>query len=388
MDFRLGEQSEQFRKEVLEFLDETVTPEMIESCHRSGVFHDDEYAKAVRERGWLALDWPVEHGGQGRNPLEALAYSEEAKRRGAPIYGLGLTMMVAYVINVLGTEEQKREILPRAMNAEVLIALGFTEPENGSDAAAATTKAIRDGDGWRISGSKMFTTNAHISDYVFMLARTNPAAPKHKGLTVFLVPLDQPGVEIQAVYTLSGERTNITFYNDVYVADKWRIGEVDGGWQVMGTALANEHTSSFWGEQSRLLDALVAWSADAEGPDGRKRSEDTAVQERIGRSRTEIEVSRLLLRRAAWLKATKQSPLGLGSMSKLFSSECLQEQADATLQLVGAEALRSWGDASAVEHGTFEQMVRHAKGTTIYAGTSEIQRNIIAQHVLGLPRPS
>ncbi len=388
MDFRLGEKSDLFRTEVLDFFDEVLTAEMLDACHRSGVFHDAEFAKAVRDRGWLALDWPVEHGGQGRDPLEVLAYSEEAKRWDAPIYGISITMMVCYVVNVLGTEKQKQELLPRAMNADVLIALGFTEPENGSDAAAATTKAVRDGDGWRITGSKMFTTNAHISDYVFLLARTNPDAPKHKGLTTFLVPLDQPGVEIRAVHTLSGERTNITFYNDAYVSDDWRIGDVDGGWQVMGTALANEHTASFAGEQFRLLDALIAWARNATDAAGRPRSEDPEVRERIGRSRTEIEVSRLLLRRAAWLKSTKQSLVGLGSMSKLFSSEGLQRQADETLQLVGADALRSWGDPTAVEHGTFEHMVRHAKGTTIYAGTSEIQRNIIAQHVLGLPRPS
>ena len=326
------------------------------------------------------MGWPTEHGGQGRTPLEVLAYSEEVQRAGAPTYGIAVTMVVAHVINEVGTPEQKAEILPRALNAEILIALGFTEPENGSDAAAAATRAVPDGDGWRITGSKMFTTNAHIADYVFMLARTDPEAPKHQGLTVFLVPLDQDGVEVRPVQTISGERTNVTFYNDVFVEDRWRLGEVHGGWKVMNVALANEHAASFAGEQSRLLDALSAWST-ATGAD-----QDPDVRERLGRSRAEIEVSRLLQRRALWLRSTGQPTTGLGNMSKLFSSERLQQQADETLQLVGRDAVRAWGEESAVEGGTIEHMVRHAKGTTIYGGTSQIQRNVIAQFVLELPR--
>jgi alkylation response protein AidB-like acyl-CoA dehydrogenase len=387
MDFRLGEKSELFRKEVLEFLDEVVTPEVLERCHQTGVNHDPEYSRAVKEKGWLALGWPVEHGGQGMDPLEVLAYSEETQRRNAPVYGISTTMMIAYVINAVGTEQQKAQILPRAFDADIVIALGFTEPENGSDAAAAATKAVRDGDGWRITGSKMFTTNAHLADYVFMLARTNSEASKHQGLTTFLVPMNQEGVEVRAVHTMSGERTNVTFYNDVYVEDAWRIGDVDGGWRVMNVAFTTEHSASFSGEQARLLDALVGWSRTALDDQGRPRAEDPAVQEQIGRSATELEVSRLLARRGAWYKATGARELhSRGPMSKLFSTERLQGQADATLQLVGRDGLRAWGDATAVEGGTIEHMVRHAKGTTIYAGTSEIQRNIIAQHALGLPR--
>lgn len=381
MDFRLGEKSELFRKEVTEFLDEVLTPEVLEHCHQTGVNHDPAYSKAVAEKGWLALGWPVEHGGQGKDPIEVLAYSEETQRRNAPVYGISTTMMIANVVNQVGTEEQKASVLPRAFAAEVVIALGFTEPENGSDAAAAATRAVPDGEGWRITGSKMFTTNAHIADYVFMLARTDPTASKHQGLTTFLVPMDQAGVEVNAVHTISGERTNVTFYNDVYVDDAWRIGEVNGGWRVMNVAFASEHTASFAGEQARLLDAVTDWAV------GAGRAADPDVAERVGRTVTELEVSRLLARRGAWYKATGARELHTrGPMSKLFSTERLQTQADETLQLVGPDALRAWGDPTTLEGGAIEHMVRHAKGTTIYAGTSEIQRNIIAQHALGLPR--
>lgn len=388
MDFRLGEKSELLRREIREFLDETLSTELAEHCHRTGVSHDPDFCKALGRRGLLGLGWPVEQGGKGHDALDVLPYMEEMRQRSAPTYGVDTTMLVAKVISEVGTEEQKQRIIPGAFSTEMVIALGFTEPENGSDAAAAATKAVRDGDDWVITGSKMFTTNAHIADYVFMLARTNPEASKYRGLTTFLVPLDQPGVEVRAVHTMSGERTNVTFYNDVRVSDEWRVGEVDGGWTVMNVAFQSEHAASWSGEQWRLLEALTQWATEATDDEGRPRSADPAVRERLGRSCTELEISRLLHRRAAWLKARGEPVAGKGSMSKLFSTERLQEQADETLRLVGRDALRAWGDPTTVAGGTIEHMVRHAKGTTIYAGTSEMHRNMIAQHVLGLPRTS
>jgi alkylation response protein AidB-like acyl-CoA dehydrogenase len=386
MDFRLGDKSEALRAETRKFLDEVLTPEILVRCQLTGVNHDAGFARALRDKGWLTLDWPVEDGGQGRDPLEVLAHHEEMRYRHAPMYAVGTTMTIARLIQQIGTPEQRASIVPRAMNADIVIALGITEPENGSDAAAATTRAMRTADGWTINGSKMFTTNAHIADYVFMLARTNLDAPKHRGLTVFLVPLDQPGVEVQKVVTMSGERTNITFYQDVFVSDAWRIGEVDQGWSVMAIAFATEHSACFVGEQRRLVEALAQW-ADIPDQDGHRRIEDADVQVRIGRSYAEIEVSTLLEHRAAWLRAQGEAVHGKASMVKLFSSERLEAQADQTLALLGPDGLRGWGDPTAVQDGGIEHMARHAKGTTIYAGTSEIQRNIIAQHDLGLPRP-
>lgn len=380
IDFRLGEGSERLRAEVADFLDEVLTPEMLENCHRTGVNHDVGFAKALSERGWLALGWPVEEGGQGRDPMDLLAYEEEMQKRFAPTYAVGVTMMVAKVISLLGTAEQKAAIVPRALAADVVIAFGFTEPENGSDAAAASTRAIRTDDGdWLINGSKMFTTNAQLADFVFLLARSNPDVAKHAGLTTFLVPLDQDGVEVHEVRTLSGERTNVTFYKDVRVSDSWRIGDVDGGWSVMGTALGLEHAVGFVGEHHRLAEALTKWADDVEPADQR-------VRERIGRCWTDHEVSTLLMRRAAWLQKQGLPTAGKGSMSKLFSTDRLEHQAVEVFELIGPDAIRSRGESTAVSNGVIEHMVRHAKGTTIYGGTSEIHRNLIAQHVLGLPR--
>ncbi len=233
-----------------------------EQVYRTGVSHDGDFTRALVEQGWMAPSWPVEFGGQGLDPEEMVAVGEELRLADAPMYGIGTTMMVATVIRAVGTEEQKAEIIPKALAGDIVIVLGFSEPEAGSDVAAATTRAVPDGDEWVINGQKMFTTNAQIGDYVFLLTRTNTEVAKHKGLTMFLVPLHQPGVEIQAVFTLSGERTNIVYYNDVRVADAWRIGDVDGGWHAMTVALTNEHAAGFAAAIDRLLRAAETWAPD------------------------------------------------------------------------------------------------------------------------------
>jgi alkylation response protein AidB-like acyl-CoA dehydrogenase len=386
VDFRLGEKSDAFREEVRDFLGERMTRELEEQLYRTGVSNDESFTKALAERGWLALSWPVEWGGQGRDPLELLAYTEEAQKADAPTYGIGTTMMVARLIHALGTDEQKEEILPPALRGEIIICLGFSEPEAGSDVAAAQTRAVRDGDEWVVNGQKMFTTNAHIGDYVFLLARTNPDVPKHKGLTTFLVPLKHPGVEVQAVYTLSGERTNITYYSDVRIPDAWRIGDVDGGWRVMTVSLQDEHSSGFGSRLRGLVERVESWAGSATDADGRRRLDDPDVRARLGRAATELEVSRLLQRRSAWMAAEGVVPEAEGPMSKLFSSEALERSAQDLTEMMGADALRSYFDPTAPEGGRIEHMLRFSIGTTIYAGTSEVQRNIIAQRGLGLPR--
>ena len=382
IDFRLSEKSDLLRKEAREFLEEVMTPELHERIYRTGVNHDEEYAKALVARGLIAPSWPVEQGGGGRDAMEMAAWSEEVGRAAAPSYAMGTTITVASVVRACGTEKQKAELLPRALKAEIIIVLGLTEPENGSDAAAAATRAVRTGDGWTISGSKMFTTNAHIADYVFLLARTSPDKPKHQGLTCFIVPMKQPGVEVQGVRTLSGERTNITFYNDVFVSDEWRIGEVDGGWAVMSVMFVHEHSASFVGETYRLLESCKGWALET-GNDS-----DPDVQLRIGRAEAEAEVATLLQRRSQWTASVGGNSHGQGSMSKLFSTERLERQAADLLEMIGPDGVRSYLSEGAPQEGRIEFMVRNAKGTTIYAGTSQIHRNIVSQHVLGLPRPS
>lgn len=385
MHFQLDPETEAYRTKVRSHLQEVLTPEVEERIYRSGVAHDDEFAKGLVDKGYFAPDWPVEFGGQNRDAWDVQVLNEELMRFDAPMYLSETTRMVASIIRAVGTPAMKDLILNDALKGAVTIALGFTEPECGSDVAAAATKAVRDGDHWVINGSKMFTTNGHIADYVFLLARTNPSKPKHQGLTMFLVPLNTEGFAVQAVWTLSGERTNVTFYTDVRIGDEWRIGDVDDGWRVIGLSLQDEHASGWGPHLGRLLHHAEHWATSAT-EDGAAPIENTDVRRRLARVAMEYEVSMLLQRRCVWMAEHGELPVAEGPMSKVFSTEALERASQDIVELVGADALRSYFEPTAPEQGRFEHLLRFALGTTIYAGTSEVQRTIIAQRGLGLPR--
>lgn len=382
MEFEHTPSGLRLKQEARAFLDENLTDDVRRQVHETGTFHSDSFHKSLAERGWLALEWPEEYGGAGKDPFEVVAIREEFADASAPMYGAATTMMIAGVIREIGTDAQKAEMLPRVLSGDVVIVLGFTEPESGSDVAAAATKAVRDGEEWVINGQKMFTTNAHVADYVFLLARTNPDVPKHKGLTTFLVPLDQEGVDVQAVMTMSGERTNITYYDDVRVSDVWRIGEVDEGWATMNVALTLERVGASGGEQRKAVAAVETWALAASAHDGGRPIDDDRVAVRLMRAAAEARVTRLLGLRSVWSYTTGSRSGVEGSMAKLFGSECLVRMTD-DLAMLSPELLVSAADPT---KGSVEEAVRHAQPGTIYGGTSEVQRSIIAQHGLGLPR--
>jgi alkylation response protein AidB-like acyl-CoA dehydrogenase len=384
VDFDFGAKSLEYKAEARAFIAEELTPERVEQVHATGTYYHPDFHQALVKRGWLAPGWPVEFGGRGLDPMDVVAFTEELAEAGAPTYAASTTMMIAGVLREIGTEQQKAAILPQALGGEIIIVLGFTEPDCGSDVAAVATRAVRDGDDWVINGSKMFTTNAHVADYVFLLARTDPDVPKHKGLTTFLVPLNQPGVSFQPVMTMSGERTNVTFYDDVRVADSWRIGGENRGWETMSVALTLERTNATGGDHRRLVAAAERWAASAAGPTGQPLLDDPSVRVRLARAATETRVARLLGLRSVWIYAQGGLPGVEGSMAKLFASEALVRMAD-DLALLAPDGLRRDDPAHG---GELEHAVCHAQATTIYGGTSEVQRSIIAQRGLGLPRPT
>ena len=386
MDFRLGEKSEAFRDEVRAFVDEHVTDKVRERVHRTGTVHDWDLHRAMAEKGWLGASWPEEFGGQGRDPFEMVALQEELSRAQAPVDGMGTTMMVAGVLRVAGSDGQRRDIVPRALAGEILIALGYSEPEAGSDVAAAATRAVRDGDEWLIEGQKMFTTLAHEAQYVFLLTRTNTEVAKHKGLTMFLVPMDTPGIEIRPVHTMGGERTNITFYNSVRVPDSCRVGDVDDGWRLMQVALALERGGGIGAEMRRHLDRAVAWAREATDESGKCRVDDPDVRSCLARAAMRSEVGRLLGLRTTWAAADGVPSHVHGSMAKLYATEALVQTASELVDLLGAEGVLQHGEPGAPADGWLEHALRHVQVTTIYGGTSEVQRSIIAEHGLGLPR--
>jgi alkylation response protein AidB-like acyl-CoA dehydrogenase len=385
MDFRFSPETEQFRDEVRAFIDEHLTDEIVERAHRTGTMHDWELHRGLCERGYLAAGWPEDVGGLGRSPIEQTLLMQELYRAGAPVDGMGIAAMVGATISLCGSEEQKAEIVPGILAGEIMCCLGYSEPDAGSDVASVQTRAVRDGDHWVINGQKMFTTMAHEAHYVFLLARTDPDVPKHRGLTMFLVPMDAPGVELAPVETLGGERTNITFYTDVRVPDTSRVGPVDDGWSVMHAALVYERNSANWGEPHRLVESVARW-ATTTGDSGTAPIEDPLVRETLARAATELEAGRLLLFRAAWLASRGEMPQVEGSMAKLALTEAFVWAASELLDRCGPAGLLAGDQQGSVLGGLIEHAFRHAAVTTIYGGSSEIQREIIAHRGLGLPR--
>jgi len=384
MDFEWRDETLAFREEVRRFLGEHLPPEVEDRLYEAGLTHDDDFARALGERHWIAADWPREgYEVLGHEAMHVL--EEELATTEAPYYGVSTSMMVARVIQAVGSEWLRSEIVPKVVRGEVIIALGMSEPEAGSDVAAVQTRARRVEGGWVIDGQKMFTTNAHVADFVFLLARTDPGSERHRGLTTFLVPLDSDGFEAQAVFTVSGERTNITYYNDLFVDDRWRISEVDAGWQSLMLALQDEHSAPFCAHLGRGLAAAERWAAEP-GPDGVAPIESEEVRRRLTRVATDLEVAQLLEVRTSWMESVGEVPVAEGPMSKLFGTEAIVRGSEELAALLGPDALRRRLDPTAVGRGSVEHLLRFALGTTIYAGTSEIQRNIIAQRRCGLPR--
>ena len=294
--------------------------------------------------------------------------------------------MVIRTIRHSGTEAQKKAIIAGALRGEILIALGYSEPDSGSDVAAAKTRAVKDGDEWVIDGQKMFTSTAQSCSHVFVLARTNTDVPKHKGLTMFLVPTDTPGFELQPIYTLGGQRTNATFYSDLRVPDSMRIGGIDEGWRVMRVALVFERGGGRVSAGPTLAERAAAWAMSTERADGSTYYDDPVNRERLARIAIEGEVGRLLELRVRWMNAAGELPGLEGSMAKLFNSEAAQRHYGELVDMLGSAGVLQPGADGAPLNGDLEAHFRSTVVGTIYGGASEIQRDIIAQGRLGLPR--
>jgi len=378
MDFSLTPEQRQFRDEVRAVVARHVTPGMHQRIHETGTYVDPALYREIADRGWLAGAVP---GLGERDPVELYLLFHEIETQGGPIDGLVFNMMIAGVINHLGSDYLKETVMKPLIAGDAQICMGLSEPDSGSDVANAKTRATWVDDHWVINGHKMWTTLAHVSTWVMLLTRTGPAEPKHRNLTMFIVPLDLPGVEIRPVKTMGAERTNATFYTNVKLGDEWRLGEVGEGWKVLTTALAFER--GVMGNTNpgvHLLTETVAWL---------KRS-GTAVSDTLAQELAQMvidnHVATLLTQRAAWLAAEGGLPGLEGSKAKLFSSEAYQRSVERLLELIGPRGLYPTSVADAAAGGWLNHHVRHAPVTTIYGGTSEIIRNTIAERELGLPK--
>jgi alkylation response protein AidB-like acyl-CoA dehydrogenase len=388
MDFEVVDHLEAYRNGAKRWVAENL-PELlvwVEEQRVTGTYHTAELHRRMASAGWLGAGWPKEYGGTDNDPDMAYAIQQEIGRRGIRSDGWVTTSGVINVLRHVGTEEQKAEFIPAALNAEAVIVLGYSEPDSGSDVAAAKTRAIRDGDVWIINGAKMFTTNAHLGTHAFMLTRTNTTAPKHKGLTTFLVPLDSPGVSVRPIWTL-GERTNATSFSDVRTPDRYRVGEVDGGWRTMQVGLMYERISTSRDHGGPVLPARVAqWAQQTVREDGLRVWDDATVQERLARIAIEDEVTKVLGFRASWA-AQHDDLSGIGQAAvKLFSTEANQRHTQDMMDIVGASAVLKCEAIDAPLTAALEEAFRAGLLGTIAGGSSEICREIVAGRQLGLPR--
>ena len=372
MDFDLGEGAEKVRAEMGKFLERHFDDEARERARRNGDGHDWALFRLLAEEGWVSAAWPEEVGGQGRSAYEMLTFQWELAKQGFPWIGLLNNQLIGQTLLALGTEEQKRELVPKVVSGEIVLALGYSEPAVGSDVASVETRARRDGDDWVIEGQKMWTTLGHLSKYIFTLCRSDPDLPRHRGLTMFLVPTDVPEVEIHAVHTMGGERTNIVYLNKVRIPDSARVGEVNGGWAVVRHALSMEQGTGFADLMEMLVEHGTRWASES-GPDGRRPLDDPGVRERLAQAAIHAEVAKLLRYRSAWVHTEGRKEPAAGPMAKLFSGEKYTQDAIALMELVGPEALLEHGAPGAPAAGeddAFAMAVRGFHGGRAHGGGS------------------
>lgn len=387
-EYDLGPAGNAFREEVRDWLRTHWTGDRKAAFDRQP-FHDREFdptfLKDIGSTGWIGMAWPLEHGGQARSPREQLGFIEAMERAEAPRFGASVQ---ANALLMHGTPEQQARYLPEILRGEAMHGMGYSEPEAGSDLASLRTRAVRvtdeTGDHWVISGQKIWTTT-WWGHYMFLAARTDPEArPPHAGISMFIVPMDTPGITVKPATTMyDGSFANI-FYDDVRIPADHVVGPVNGGWKVLTDALANERGTIGGGIVLKVAHAFDLLCRDVRAVPELRR--DPLVRERIGALAAEIEVGRQLMLHCAELAESGTTPPEMGAISKVFSGELMERFGEAALDILGPRAALSQGAPGALRQGRYEQNLRHSLMWVISIGTNEIQRSLIAQRGLGLPR--
>jgi alkylation response protein AidB-like acyl-CoA dehydrogenase len=388
MDFsrvELADEDRAFLQKARSFLGTHMTEEVRRRDRETGDNFDEGLHLKLGAAGYLEAEWkPQSEGGFSR--VRRRIWEQEKRRAHVPWVTWGTTAMVARSVAKFGSPELQDEVMPGVFAGDVRLCLGYTEPEGGSDVATCKTRAVRDGEGWVINGSKMFTTGAHNCQYVFLITNTAPDAPKHKSLTMFLVPLNSPGIEIQGVRTVDGDRTNIVYYSDVRVDDKYRLGDVNAGWTVLREPLNTEHgavtaapdglqdTSIMMHQAGSMAEAVDNAAARVTRPDagGRRLIEDKSVAYRLGRS-------------VARLEGALSAPNIFG---RVAIAQTMRDISPDLMDLLGAASALPFGTDGAADDGSAEYVYRFAPLVGIYGGTLEVFRNMIGQYVLGLGKPN
>jgi alkylation response protein AidB-like acyl-CoA dehydrogenase len=383
MDLTPNPQEEAFRAEFVAWLAE----------HRPAPFPGEKHAenpefmeylrswqRALAEGGWMGITWPKEYGGRGLGPVQQAIFLEEmARAKAPPIIGQVGIALIGPTIALLGTHEQKERYLHKMLLGDEVWAQGFSEPNAGSDLGSLATRAVLDGDHFVVNGQKTWTSYAHVSDWIFLLVRTDPSAHKYKGITCLLVDMKSPGVSVRPLRMMSGDSGfNEVFFSDVRVPATNVLGEVNGGWNVAITALMHERANiggGAWVMLSQLVDGMVAITHQ------RGLADDPLVRQKIAQAFLDVEVFRRTSARAMSKVGKGEMPGPEGSILKLFWSEANQRMTAAAMEILGPYGQLVNGDLGMISYSYLR-----SRGNSIEAGTSEVLRNTIAQRVLGLPK--
>ena len=391
MRFDFTAEEKKFRDDLARFLDDELPAGWVGPADEAS---DDGWAlsrrirRGLAEHGWLTMSWPAEYGGQDAAPMMNLVFAEEMSYRRAPGNDRFGTRMLGPTLMRFGSEEQKRKYLPDIANGGIQWCQGYSEPNSGSDLASLQTRAVLEGDEFVVNGTKIWTSLAHRADMIFMLVRTDPDAPRHSGISLILCDMRAPGVEVTPIINMSGSHSfNQLTFDDVRVPAENLVGELNDGWRV-GVTLLNYERSGIdyvaWAQ--RTLDELIEFARSNLGPEGLPLAKDPDVRRRIADLDVEIEGSRLLAYEVAWRQGNGELPVAEASMSKMTASEVNLKVLDFGMDLLGMYGPLEPGTEHAELEGRILKMRLFYVSGPILAGTNEIQKNIIAQHGLGLPR--
>jgi alkylation response protein AidB-like acyl-CoA dehydrogenase len=382
VDFEYDESQLAWRREVRGFLADNVTDDLREELVDGRIGRAGpasmEFRRKVGELGWFGLNWPDEYGGLGRSAMDQHILVNEFAYAG--VYGPDLTVTsIAPMIMRYGTDENKADFLPGIASGDIQVAVGYSEPDAGTDLASLAMKAVLDGDEWVITGSKIWNSQAHHATHEWLCVRTDPDAPKHKGISVIMVPLSSPGIEVRPLITWADYQTNLTFFDEVRVPKRNLIGEINKGWSYITGALVLERgalTTS--GDMRKMLDGLIA-HCFAPDENGDCLADSSDVQRRLAVLDAEIEVTRLLGLEAASLTEEGQNPTMSVTVEKVYSSELRQRIADYGTQILGMSGQLDWHDPRAPMRGAMERTYRSAPLRRFGGGTNEVLRDVIAK---------
>ena len=388
MDFRFTEEQERFRQEVRAFLEEELRQGSFEPrCDAWIQGFSPEFTKKVAQRGWIGLTWPKEYGGQGRSNIERFILTEEMLRYGAPAaYHWFTDRQIGRAVIAFGTEEQRQELLPRILRGEIYIGLGMSEPGSGSDLASLQTRAVEDGDDFIIDGQKMWTSGGSLMDYIYLVVRTDPDAPKHRGISELIIEANLPGITIRPVIDITGsEAWAEVFFDNVRASRRCLIGEKNRGFYQILNQLDYERAGleRLMGNYP-LFDAIIQFTRETKR-NGEPLSQDTLIRHKLAQLQIEFDVGRLLTYRVGLVIDEGRSPNWEAAMAKAYCTAFEQHLANTATEILGLYGQLVAESKWAPIMGMAPHSYLGSKGYSLQAGTSEILRNIVALRGLGLP---